>query len=341
MKTQKPFNIHFVCRGNTYRSRLAAAYMDTLVDDRFVVTSSGVDAAESDVKTAQPYTKATAKLHKLKHGIAGSNKQTTSKLLAEADVIIFLSKDVFDTARKSYEFDERKVLMWRVGDMDPELKRRTLAKNSEQALIDAAANTFASIQKHCDDLYEYLTHTAWVDVVDEKNRKAGLRLPMAWATDRGLWHRGVHVVVQTSDGKFVVGKRVKSIVFAPGMLEISLGGGMDSGEEPLEAAARETHEELGVKLAEKHFRPLFVHRRISYHPHYNKYTKAHIYTYAVTLPVHSAHLRPQPGEVEELRLLTRGEIRRLLRAHRLRNFGRLSWSYKFINKAVARSQQPF
>ncbi len=341
MKTQKPFNIHFVCQGNTYRSRLAAAYMDTLVDDRFVVTSSGIGADEADVRTAQPFTRATAKLHKLNHGIAGTNTQTSDNLLADADVIVFLSKDVYDAARKSYTFDERKVLVWHIADIDPELKRRTLAQRSEQAFIDAAAGTFAGIRKHCDGLYEYLTHTAWVDVVDDKNHKTGLRLPMGWATDRGLWHRGVHVVVQTTDGKFVVGKRVKSIVFAPGMLEISLGGGLDCGEEPLQAAARETHEELGIKLPERHFRPLFVHRRISYHPHYHKYTKAHVYAYAVTLPVHSAELRPQPGEVEELRLLTHAQVKRLLRTHRLRNFGRLTWSYKFVNEAVARSQHPF
>src|ERR1700733_2490937 len=98
MKKQKPFNIHFVCRGNTYRSRLAAAYMDTLLDDRFVVTSSGIDAdnPKNRIKTTEPYTKATAKVHKLTHGVGDVKLQTTDKLLANADVVVFMNKDVYD-----------------------------------------------------------------------------------------------------------------------------------------------------------------------------------------------------------------------------------------------------
>ena len=129
------------------------------------------------------------------------------------------------------------------------------------------AATFAKIKQHCDELKTYLTHTAWVDVVDAQNEPTGLRLPLGWVTDRGLWHRGVHVVAQTLDGKYVVGKRDNAIVFAPGMLEISLGGGVDSGEHPLRAAVRETYEEIGVRMAEKHFRPLFIYKNIGYQTH--------------------------------------------------------------------------
>jgi hypothetical protein len=53
------------------------------------------------------------------------------------------------------------------------------------------------------------------------------------------------------------------------------------------------------------------------------------------LPLHSSRLRPQPGEVDELRVLTPAQVRRLIRTHRLRNFGRLEWAYKFYNKALA------
>jgi protein-tyrosine-phosphatase/8-oxo-dGTP pyrophosphatase MutT (NUDIX family) len=338
---QKPYTIHFVCRGNTYRSRLAAAYMDTLADARFVITSSGIEATASLVKTAQPYTKATAKLHKLSYGIADRTTQTTAALLQAADVVVFMNKDVYDDARKVYDFDIRKCLVWHVADMSDAHKAASLVLHSQQALVDAAAATFATIRKHCIDLYKYLTSTAWVDVTDKHNQLTGMRLPIAWAYDRGLWHRGVHVVVRTSDGKFVVGKRVKSIVIAPGMLEISLGGGIDSGETAARAAQRETHEELGVHLAEKAFRPLFMHRHVSYHPRYHKQGRVHLYVYAATLPVHSSQLlRPQPSEVEALRLLTPWQVRRLLQTHRMKHFGRLKWSYKLYSKAVAYSLLP-
>lgn len=335
----KPFKIHFVCRGNVYRSRLAAAYMATLLDERFAISSSGIGAstANSKFKTVGPITKATARAHKLAHQIKTTKTQTTSRLLDEADVIIFMNKDVYDDALREYEFDVRKCLVWDVADIAPEAYRKAMAKGTEQALVDAAAGAFAGIRAHCDALHHYLTHTSWVDVVDAGNHATGLRLPMEWATDRGLWHRGIHVVVQTADGKFVVGKRANSIVFAPGMLEITLGGGVDSGETPLKAAQRETHEELGVHVPEKHFKPLFLYRLNSFHPRYNKRTRGHVYVYTVKLPVHSQSLTPQPGEVAELRLLTKSQVQRMLRTRRMKHFGRLSWHYKLYQKAIAYS----
>ncbi len=339
-KTSTPVTVHFVCRGNTYRSRLAAAYMATLVGDQFNITSSGIGAKLTSVRTVEPYTKATARAHHLKHGVSGRNQQASDELLAAADVIIFMNKDIYDEALRRFTVDTRKTLVWRVRDMDPDSKKRVLAQGSESALLEASAATFRTIQRHCDELYTYLTHTAWVDVVDRDNRTTGLRLPMAWVTDRGLWHRGVHVVVQTADGKYVVGKRSPHIVFAPGMLEISLGGGIDSGELPLQAAQRETHEELGVAVRARDFRPLFLYRSVSYHPHYRKYSKVHLYVYSVRLPVLRAGLTPQPDEVAELRTLSKRQVKHLLNTHRMTNFGRLKWSYKLYQKAVAYSALP-
>jgi protein-tyrosine-phosphatase/8-oxo-dGTP pyrophosphatase MutT (NUDIX family) len=339
MKTkQTPLIVHFVCRGNTYRSRLAAAYMEGLVDARFSISSSGISATGGTIKTAELYTQATANAHGLH--IGGLKRQTTSALLQAADVIIFMNKDVYDDACKSYDFDIRKAQVWHVKDMDPVVKQEILKEQNEAAWIAASAHTFKLIRKHCDQLYAYLTSTAWVDVVDATNTAAGLRLPMAWVADRGLWHRGVHVVVQTADGKFVVGKRSNTIVFAPGMLEISLGGGIDSGELPLEAAQRETHEELGIQIAAKHFRPLFLYKLHSYHPHYNKHTRCHLYVYSVTLPIHSARLQAQPSEVAEIRLLTKRQVHHVLRTHRMEHFGRLKWGYKLYAKAVAYTTAP-
>jgi isopentenyl-diphosphate delta-isomerase len=334
MKTQKPITIHFVCRGNTFRSRLAAAYFAELSGTRFAVTSSGVGAELSEVKTLESYTKAVAHRHKLKHGLVQHNTQTTDRLLQEADVVVFLNKDIYDQALKDYQVDSRKVLVWHVKDIDPEYKRQRRAAGDEAALEAFAEQTFDTIAKHCRELQYYLTHTAWVDIVTKDNQLTGLRLPMAWATDRGLWHRGIHVVARTSDGKYVVGKRSSTIVFAPNLLEITLGGGVDSGEHPLEAAVRETHEELGVQVSPSHFRPLFRHVEHAYHPHYKKYTRCHLYVYAVTLPHHSQRLTPQPGEVAELRVLSVRQLNQLLTRHRMKNFGRLNTKYKLYKKAV-------
>lgn len=338
-QTLKPYSIHFVCRGNTYRSRLAAAYMNTLLGAEFTVSSSGIESKRAAIKTVESYTKAVANANNLKHGITGQKTQTTDALLQAADVLVFMNKDVYDEAVRTYQFDTRKALVWHVPDMDPELKAQLIAGHHEADLTAIATHTFKSIKRYCDKLFPYLTSTAWTDVVEPDNTETSLRLPVAWVADRGLWHRGIHVVAKTVDGKFVVGKRTKQIVFAPGMLEISLGGGLDSGETPHRAAARETHEELGIHLPEKLFRPLFTFRQHSYHPHYKKYTRTHLYVYSVTLPVHSARLHPQASEVDELRLLSKRQVMRMLRTHRVAHFGRLKYDYQLYKKAVAYSLQ--
>jgi protein-tyrosine-phosphatase/8-oxo-dGTP pyrophosphatase MutT (NUDIX family) len=337
---QKPYQIHFVCRGNTYRSRLAAAYMATLLGDRYVVSSSGVGTQRTKIRTSEGYTKAIAKRHHLTHGITTAKTQTTDALLAAADVIVFMNKDVYNEALRKFQFDTRKALVWHIPDISTTVRAEYDRTKDVAVVLDIAEQTFARIRRACNELRTLLTRAGWIDVFGKDNRPEGLRLPIGWVNARGLWHRGIHVVVQTSDGKFVVGKRTSAIIYAPGMLEITLGGYIDSGETPLKAAQRETHEETGLLLPEKLFRPLFLYREASYHPRYKTRSRVHIYTYAVTLPVHSKELKPQPDEVAELRVLTKRQVKHLLRTHRMAHFGRLKWSYQLLTKAVAMSQLP-
>jgi protein-tyrosine-phosphatase/8-oxo-dGTP pyrophosphatase MutT (NUDIX family) len=338
---QKPFSIHFVCRGNVHRSRLAEAYMRQMSLDGFEISSSGVEALEYPKKTRSSFTEMVLDHQpQLRPYMAGDRQQTNKELLQKHDVIICLDKSVYDDAVRWFQLDPRKTQVWHVEDINGRAARIGGDIKDKSVVSELEDSIFAFIKTNCDKLTDYLTGTSWVDIVDEHNRATGMRLPMAWATDRGLWHRGIHIVVRTSDGKYVVGKRANKIVFAPGMLEITLGGGIDTGEKPLQAAQRETHEELGLQVSEKHFQPLFKHKLHSYHPHYKKRTKTHLYVYALDLPVHSAHLQPQPSEVEELRLLSPRQVNRILRTHRMRHFGPLKWNYKLQNKAIAYTNQP-
>jgi isopentenyl-diphosphate delta-isomerase len=323
-----------------HRSRLAEAYMKTLPLEGFTYSSSGVEAEYYTPKFKSPYTDVVLNRHPLlKPHMSTQRQQSTKELLAKPDVVVCLDKSVYDDAASKFDLDPRKTQIWHVEDINKRVTRIRTDLNDWNAIPELEDDIFAKIKQECDQLAKYLTKTAWVDVRTADNQLTGLRLPMEWITDRGLWHAGVHVVVRTSDGKYIVGKRDNKIVFAPGMLQITLGGGIDAGETPIQAARRETHEELGVDLHEKHFEPLFTYKLHSYHPHYKKRTKGYVYVYSARLPVHSTHLRPQPGEVEELRVLTPREVKRALRTHRVKHFGPLQWTYKLYDKAIAYSDQ--
>ena len=160
---QCSFRFAEVIRG---RSRLAAAYFYSLVDHRFNVTSSGIGASRSaDVDTISPYARDVAGQHGLTHGMTKRHTQTTNKLLADADVIVFMNKDVYDEALKSFNLDIRKCLVWHVRDIDKEAVRKAVGKGAEQEFLVEATMTFKLIRHKCDRLlHDYLTRAAWLDV---------------------------------------------------------------------------------------------------------------------------------------------------------------------------------
>jgi len=65
---------------------------------------------------------------------------------------------------------------------------------------------------------------------------------------QGLWHKGVHVWVMTSDKKFLVQKRGPSVQTAPGKYECAAAGHIDVGHTSLETAVKELEEEAGISV---------------------------------------------------------------------------------------------
>lgn len=65
---------------------------------------------------------------------------------------------------------------------------------------------------------------------------------------QGLWHKGVHVWLLTSDNKFLVQKRGPSVQTAPGKYECAAAGHIDVGHTSLETAIKELEEEAGIAV---------------------------------------------------------------------------------------------
>jgi len=64
---------------------------------------------------------------------------------------------------------------------------------------------------------------------------------------RGFWHRTVHVWLINSAGEILLQQRGSHKDSNPGLWDISAAGHIDPGETSLQAALRETREELGVE----------------------------------------------------------------------------------------------
>jgi isopentenyl-diphosphate Delta-isomerase len=87
------------------------------------------------------------------------------------------------------------------------------------------------------------------------------------STRVGLWHRGVHVLLFTGDGKLLVQQRSKTRTHAPSALDCSVSEHVKAGEEYLTAAIRGLEEEMGIRELKLH--PL-IKFRMNYGPNDNE-----------------------------------------------------------------------
>ncbi len=85
-----------------------------------------------------------------------------------------------------------------------------------------------------------------LDVIDENDRVVGQAMRSV-VHQRGLVHRGVHVMLFTPDGRLIVQQRSRSRDMYPSALDCSVSEHVKSGETYPEAAARGLREELGLE----------------------------------------------------------------------------------------------
>lgn len=128
--------IHFVCRANIYRSRLAEGYFKKLTGDKYEVSSSGVERWRHPFNYKDRWANLLAKEHHFK--LSSKSRQTTSALLADQDLIVFVRQDVYDMARKNIKFDKKKAIIWDIRDRRdyPLLTRRAVRRSETWKAID-------------------------------------------------------------------------------------------------------------------------------------------------------------------------------------------------------------
>ncbi|HEU5004646.1 MAG TPA: NUDIX domain-containing protein [Candidatus Saccharimonadales bacterium] len=323
----RKIKIHFVCLGNAYRSRLAEAYAKSLNLKGFEFSSSGV-AAHLFEQRKPYYADLLAKNHMLLRFLSATQVQTSSKLLDEQDMIIFMHPDVLEQAKKEYQINMFKVHCWNIDDLWQICLERKVSESDLDKTVKLAEETFQKIKRDVDRLASQITKSSWVDVINSDNQDVGYAQSLDTANKKGLWHRSVHAMIRLPDGRYVVEKRSNKIIFAPGLLDITVGGSLDPGETPEQAAIREIKEEINVEIRPDQLKLLNITKGSHYRPKYNRYSRGFSYNYFVQLEPGQGLLKPQQSEVAQLMLATHPQAKKLVRNHRLKHFGRLNYAYK-------------
>ena len=138
--------IHFVCTGNTFRSRLAEAYLNSKKLPGVFVSSSGVEASKDKNGPINWYTQRIIE----KQGMVASEKdywtQTTKEILDAQDWIVFMQKWHHDQCIEKYEYKGENFEIWDVAD--------TVNPNSkpDASTIKFTEGIYHKITSNVDDL---------------------------------------------------------------------------------------------------------------------------------------------------------------------------------------------
>lgn len=140
------------------------------------------------------------------------------------------------------------------------------------------------------------------DLVDIDDNVIGKISRSAAHGNPELIHRVAHVLVFNSRGQLYLQKRAADKDVQPGKWDTSVGGHVDSGESYLQAAVRETREELGITAEPGEFEFLYKYM------HENSYETEYVSTYRL---VWNGAVNIQESEIEEGRFWTIAEIMEL------------------------------
>lgn len=87
-----------------------------------------------------------------------------------------------------------------------------------------------------------------IDVLTADGELTGLVKPKNEVHRDGDWHRAAHLWIVTNDGRVLLQRRSEAKENWPGLWDVSVAGHVNAGESARDAAVRETHEELGLRI---------------------------------------------------------------------------------------------
>ncbi|MBD3362864.1 hypothetical protein GF362_04035 [Candidatus Dojkabacteria bacterium] len=150
-------HIHFVCTGNTFRSRLAEAYLKSKKVDGLIVSSSGVEADQNNNGCITWYAQRIAKNSDLIPFITESWRQTTKELLEDVDLVIFMRKDHLKKCKSDLNFSPESYKVWEIPDLcDAELILDGDRFQNDVERIKATEKIFRAIKQKGDELLKDL-----------------------------------------------------------------------------------------------------------------------------------------------------------------------------------------
>lgn len=153
-------SIHYICRGNTYRSRLAEAYTKKRLSELKIkevdVTSSGIKAYHN---LNGPITWVAMRIltkEALQVYMSYTWTQLTQEILDKNELIVFMREDILEHCKTNFEISKVKYRLWEIEDIAkvvfPEVTDKKAADQLDLDVIHESEEVFEKIKAEVDNL---------------------------------------------------------------------------------------------------------------------------------------------------------------------------------------------
>ncbi|RJR26994.1 hypothetical protein C4561_04430 [candidate division WWE3 bacterium] len=152
--------IHFVCSGNTFRSRLAEAYLRSRLKEKNIsnveVSSSGTDAQHNSYGPAAWYTLRILHDNRLISFMSPNWKKTTRNDVEKSDLVVFMKDMHLQYCKKEFNIQPENYLILDIDDVFPS-EIHAMYKEKYEADIEIMKRTdaiFKELRTKIDKILE-------------------------------------------------------------------------------------------------------------------------------------------------------------------------------------------
>lgn len=110
-------NIHFVCAGNTNRSRMAEAYLNSKKLSNVTASSSGIRAEDNLNGPICSYSKHILEENNIINFTSPTWTQCTKEVISAVDIVIFMQREYVDYVQKELKISPLHYEIWNIPDV--------------------------------------------------------------------------------------------------------------------------------------------------------------------------------------------------------------------------------
>ena len=142
--------IHFVCSGNTNRSRMAEAYLNSKQIPGIEVSSSGIYASHNLNGALSEYARFVLAEAGILSFTSEQWQETTRELLEGVDVVVFMDQKHYDFCVNELNYVPKKYYIWNILDVEYNPAGDNREQMNEKIIEDE--EIYTSITKKVDEL---------------------------------------------------------------------------------------------------------------------------------------------------------------------------------------------